>query len=246
MKVLISGAGSRLGQHIVQAMDETVDIRLLDTNRTETARENCEWICGSIVDPDITWRAVRGVDVVIYTGEPEADCPDTGLPRDEQLMDLATRGTHILFKAGVEAGVRRFVYGSTLEVFRGYADSVCVGHMHRPLVTPAIDQMSRYLGELTAREFARDHHVSVTTLRLGDLVLEEEVAGEEPDLMWLDLRDAGHGFRAATQRDTGSSMHWVERYAVFHLCAPIANPKYLSTSGLGFEPQHDFGRGAPS
>ena len=40
---------------------------------------------------------------------------------------------------------------------------------------PEIVEMTKYLGELTAREFARDHLVTVTGLRLGELVLEDAV-----------------------------------------------------------------------
>ena len=50
--------------------------------------------------------------------------------------------------------------------------------------------MTRYLGELICREFARCHMITVTSLRLGKLVLEEETGGHPADPMWLDFRDA--------------------------------------------------------
>ena len=81
-------------------------------------------------------------------------------------MDLATRGTHLLFKAAVEAGVKRFIYGSTLEIFGNYPDDIYISEFYKPLPKPEIHQLTRYLGELTCREFARtylitDHYVWV-------------------------------------------------------------------------------------
>src|SRR5437588_4791093 len=102
--------------------------------------------------------------------------------------------------------------------------------------------MTKYLGELTCREFARDHMVTVTCLRLGELVLEEEVAGQPPNLMWLDLRDAAQAFQAALRRDQSSAVAWTRRWTVYHIAAPILNAKYLieQATRMGYQPQHSF------
>jgi nucleoside-diphosphate-sugar epimerase len=102
--------------------------------------------------------------------------------------------------------------------------------------------MARYLGELTCREFARTYMITVTSLRLGRLVLEEDVADRDLDLMWLDLRDAARAFAGALKRDQSSSVQWTQRWAVYHICAPIKNPKFLisGASQIGYQPQHNF------
>ena len=105
--------------------------------------------------------------------------------------------------------------------------------------------LARYLGEITCREFAREHPITVTALRLGKLVREEEVAGQERDLMWVDIRDAAQAFCAALVRDASASLDWVPRWAVYHIAAPIAHPKFLidRAKSMGYRPQHEF-RGA--
>ena len=102
--------------------------------------------------------------------------------------------------------------------------------------------MSRYLGELACREFARDNMVGVTALRLGRLVLEEEEEDRESDLMWLDLRDAAQAFSRALLRDTCGSVRWTGRWGLFHICAAIPNAKYLIglAQSMGYAPQHNF------
>jgi len=167
------------------------------------------------------------------------------LAREQELLDVATRGTHVLFKAGVEAGVTRFVYGSTLEIFEAYPDDVFISEMWRPMPTPEPLALTRYLGELTAREFAREFAVTVTALRLGKVVLADDVAQEKPDLMWVDRRDAAQAFALALQRDACAEVNFRQRWALHHICAAIPNGKYLVATGgwnalKGFDPQYNF------
>ena len=179
---------------------------------------------------------------LIHTGEPPTDLPSDELEREQMLLDLATRGTHVLFSAAVEAGIKKFICASTLSIFNAYPDDVYITELWKPLPSPEIVEMTKYLGELTAREFAREHLVTVTGLRLGELVLEEAVQRETPSLAWLDIRDAAGAFRCALNRDSSSSAWWSQRWAVYHICADIPNPKFLidQARGIGYQPAHDF------
>jgi len=148
----------------------------------------------------------------------------------------------VLFKAGVEAGVDKFVYASSLEIFAGYSDTVYINEYHKPLPGPEMACMSRYMGELTCREFARDYPITVTALRLGRLVLEEEVVGRQKDLLWVDLRDVLQAFRQVLTRDASGAMRWASRWAFYHICAPLDDPKFLISQAerMGYQPTHNF------
>ena len=240
MRVLVTGAASALGQEVIAALieDENVQLRLLDDCVAQ--RQDVEWVAARLTDSDAICQAVRDVDVVVHTGEPPP-APES----EDALLDQATRGTHVLLQAAVEAGVKRFVYGSTLEVFRAYPDTVYVTEYYKPLPPTEMVVLARYLGEITCREFAREHPITVTALRLGKLVREEEVAGQERDLMWVDVRDAAQAFCAALTRDASTSLDWVPRWAVYHIAAPIDHPKFLldRAKSMGYRPQREF-RGA--
>jgi NAD+ dependent glucose-6-phosphate dehydrogenase len=237
MRVLVTGAASALGQEIAVALaaDENAELRLLDDCAAQ--RQDVEWVEGRLTDPDVVWQAVRDVDAVVHTGEPPPVSES-----EEALLDRATRGTHVLLQAAVEAGVKRFVYGSTLEVFSAYPDTVYVTEYYKPLPPPKMAVLARYLGEITCREFAREYPITVTALRLGKLVREEEVVGRERDLMWVDIRDAAQAFCAALARDASASLNWVPRWAVYHIAAPIAHPKFLldQAKSMGYRPQREF------
>ena len=238
MRLLLTGAASPLGQEIAAALDSAVVLRRLDDCGPVDGRG--EWIEASLVDAAAMGRALHGTDVVIHTGEPPPALPQA--PRDEILLDLATRGTHVLCKAAIDAGVKRLVYASTLEIFADYPDTVFITEMYRPQPTPEPVAMAKYLGEMVAREFARDYQVTVTALRLGKLVRQEEVEGHQRDLMWVDIRDAAQAFCGALERDESASLTWVSRFAIFHVCAPIANPKFLigRAAAVGYAPTRDF------
>ena len=241
MRVLITGAASRLGQAIATELADDHELTLLDS--ADTGPEGgARFIQGDLTDPEVVGEAVSGVDAIIHTGEPPLSLPQDELAREQHLLDWASRGTHVVFNCGVEAGVRRFVYGSTLEVFAEYPDDVYISEMWKPRPGPEMPAMSRYLGELACRAFVNSHLIGVTVLRLGRLVLEEEVTGQEADLMWLDLRDAAQAFACALERDTADSAWWTQRWGLFHIAAPIANGKYLIEPArrLGYAPQHSF------
>lgn len=243
MTILITGANSCLGQEIIHLLAEDHVLRLWGA--PEDVEGDVEWVQGDMRDPDVSWQAVRDVDAIVHTGEPPNDLPEDELACEQELLDLATRGTHVLFKAGVAAGVKRFVYGSTLKIFESYPDDVFISEMWRPQPTPEPFALTRYLGELTAREFARENLVAVTALRVGKLVREEDVSDEDADLMWTDVRDAAKAFVLALNRDASQQVNFRQRWSLHHICANIPNGKYLIASdrrnGLrGFEPQHSF------
>ena len=241
MNILITGASSQLAQAIATELKDDHSVRLMDSVPVDVA-EGYDFIQGNILDPDDSWEAVRGIDVLIHTGEPPTDLPSDELKREQMLLDLATRGTHVLFSAAVEAGIKRLIYASTLSIFNGYPDDVYITELWKPLPSPEIVEMTKYLGELTAREFAREYLVTVTGLRLGELVLEETVQAETPNLAWLDIRDAAGAFRCVLGRNSSNSAWWTQRWAVYHICADIPNPKFLidQARGIGYQPAHDF------
>lgn len=241
MRILITGASSELARALASELEaQGHHLRLVDSEAV-TAGANCEACVADLTDSDSMWRAVRDIDAVVHTGEAPSNTPSDPEARGVFLLDYYTRGTHVLFMAAVEAGVRRFVYGSTLDLFRPYPDDVYISEIWRPLPTPDVEPMTRYLGELTCREFARDHLIAVTALRLGTIALEEEVVGQTPDLAWLDRRDAVQAFSGALKHDGEDQANWQRRWGLFHVCAKPPNPRYVSDrAGQIIEPQHDF------
>ena len=227
MRVLISGAASRLG--VAVAAELASDHTIQEFDGSLLSKEDCD-------------RAVQGIDAVVLTAEPPASLPDDPLARDQMILDLATRGTDTLVRAAVEAGVKRFVYAGTLSIFRDTPNDLYISEMWKPKPSPDMRTMANFLGELVVCEFARENFITATSLRLGDLVAEEEVEGESQNLLWLDYRDAAQAIRCALQRDHSGNISWQRRWEIVHICADIPNAKFLidKAKKIGFDPQHNF------
>lgn len=242
MKILITGAASLLAQEIIIKLDTSYTVRLIDDCPPPEKLQNTDWIQGSLTDLKIVQKAVQNIDMLIHTGEAPPTITNAQTTNEKILLDLATRGTHVLCTAAIEAGIKGFIYGSTLDIFASYPDTTYITEMHKPLPSTTMAQMARYLGELICKEFVREHMITGAVLRLGKLVLEEEVVGQQPDLMWVDRRDAAQAFCAALALDNTPSFQWVGRWHIYHICAPIANPKFLisTATAMGYEPQYIF------
>jgi nucleoside-diphosphate-sugar epimerase len=140
--VLLTGAASPVGRAVAAALERD-GYRLRKTDAVD------------LTDPDLAARLVQGVDAVVHL----APCvlvdalPDT--PAGD-LLDVAARGTHVLYRAALEARVTRAVQASTLAVMDAYPDDLEVTEQWRPRPRPEPKHLAPYLAELVAREFTRD------------------------------------------------------------------------------------------
>ena len=242
MNVLVTGGAGQLAQAIVRELTPEHHVRVVESSPVETP-ESVEFVRADILDLEQAWAIMRGMDAVIHTGDPPPNLPKDPSERDEEILDFKTRGTHNVMHVAVDAGIKKLIYASSLAPMRSYPDDVTVTELWKP--RPSLDmwEMATYLGELTTREFARDYLVTATGLRLGDLVVEEDVAAQPPNLMWLDIRDAARAFRGALERDVSQSPAWQQRWAIYHIVADVTNPKFLISAAqreIGYRPEHNF------
>jgi nucleoside-diphosphate-sugar epimerase len=122
MKILITGGtgfiGSRLaleargrGHEIVVAGQLNSDPERARAKELENAGIRVDQ--GPLQDPAYAHRVVDGCDTVIHlaAAQHEANVPDA------YFFDVNVNGTQTLLDAGKSAGLRRFVYGSTIGVY---------------------------------------------------------------------------------------------------------------------------------
>ena len=231
MRILLTEENSAVGAGLCQALSGTHQIHSLPAGTRLT-------------DAEAMWAQLRGIDAVIHTGVPlNPAATGSGAEAERAALEEATQGMHVLLEALTQANIRRFIYCSTLELFENMPDDRYICEQWRPDPGTDMRTLSRHLAEQVAREFARDRALSVTILRLGRLTREEDVIpGQEPDLMWLDPRDAVRAIASAVEVDRSQQLNWQSRWAVFHICARPPHPKFLldGSRSLAFEPEHNF------
>lgn len=121
MKVLITGYAGFLGRHLARKLKENGYVVRVLMHRTTVTRidfnnEADEVIWGSFDSPDIIKQAINGVEIVIHSGLAPS-------PSDSKRPTLNEGGTEVLFKESVEAGVKSFVFLSSIAVYGMSADA---------------------------------------------------------------------------------------------------------------------------
>jgi len=121
VKSLVTGASGFIGSHLAEALAATGDrVRALvrptaDTNRLE--RLGVELCPGDLTEPASLERAVAGVERVFHCAAVVADWEPRNLS-----ARVNVEGSAALAEAALQAGVRKFVYLSTTEVY-GHPDA---------------------------------------------------------------------------------------------------------------------------
>ena len=122
MHVLITGGtgfiGSRLALQCL-AKGDAVRVLGLENTSAETANRTClaargaDVIPASVLNKERLLTAVQGIDVVYHLAAAQHEANVT----DAHFRDVNVTGTRHLLEASIEAGVKRFVHGSTIGVY---------------------------------------------------------------------------------------------------------------------------------
>lgn len=121
MKSLVTGATGFIGSHLVEALQAAGDqVRALVRPTSDTQyleRLGVERCIGDLTDPPSLARAVEYEDRVFHCGAVSTDWDSLGVS-----YAVNVEGTAALADAALRAGVRKFVYVSTTEVY-GHPDA---------------------------------------------------------------------------------------------------------------------------
>src|SRR5919199_64753 len=119
MRAFVTGATGFIGGHVARKLRERGDevVALVRSPEKATAlRElGCELVAGDLSDAPAIRRGCEGADSVFHIGA----VYKVGIPAKERepMYDANVRGTERVLDAAMEAGVRRIVYVSTVNVF---------------------------------------------------------------------------------------------------------------------------------
>ena len=138
--VLVTGANSLLGTHIVECLlREGYRVRGLLRDKTRfhlPPHPDLSLIEGDFTEPQTVWGALQGCNYVIHV----AACTDQGIADYGHYRRINVDATHRLFMFAVKAGVRRFVYVSTANCF-GFGTEESPGDETRPACAPFTDSL---------------------------------------------------------------------------------------------------------
>ena len=214
MNVLLIGAAGAAGVAIQKDLADhghrvrCVDLgpprypieELLDLFGYDRAIPDVEWVYRDVTEKGAAKEIVQNMDVCVYCAlSVNFQANDPG---GQFTVNLTAPYT--LAQAGLEAGLDRFVYASTVSVNLDRGE----GHKgvlteETPLATTAAYAMTKWLAEQMLRSFARLTRLRAVCLRLG--TLRPHYRFVMPALRdayaqyFVDLRDVARAFRLAVE-----------------------------------------------
>ncbi len=211
MKILITGIGGAIGTLVADALKADHDVRGIDIRRVDRP--------GAVVADLTDMQSVRplfeGVDAVIHLAAERRHTPDIGW---DLLMPTNVVSTANVFDAAHEAGVRRFVFASSMHVMGMYEfdepfSSIVNGRYDGldpddvPLVTGDMPTRpdgryaaTKILGESIGRYYAESEDMEFISVRLGT-ISQDDRPGSDPRgfVSWFSHRDVAGFFRACVE-----------------------------------------------
>jgi len=116
MKILITGFSGFVGHQVASTLKaQGHSLRVLLNRHTITRREYKTWgdieiIWGTFHKPEVVQKALEGIDVVIHSGW-SFSSPNVVRPTVNE------QGTRLLFEESLKAGVKKFIFLSSIAVY---------------------------------------------------------------------------------------------------------------------------------
>jgi len=205
--VLLTGAGGRVGEAILDGLATEYEWRLFDRD-PPTAEYPGEFIVADITDETAVREAVDGIDAVIHlAGDPRPEAPW------DSVLQNNIDGTRMVYEAAVDAGVEKLAFASSNHAVGGYETSERTPEMYRPDDDYLLDGtelprpgnlygVSKAAGESLGRYYHDEYDISVVNVRIGNLTKgHPPIDYERGQAMWLSHRDCAHLFERCIQAD---------------------------------------------
>lgn len=230
-RVLITGAGGRIGGSLAELLRDQYDLRLLYHQRIPETPPVEDWLKMDLSNIDRLEEALQGVDAIVHMA---AD--PSPYAAWESVLENNIIGTYNLFEAARRAGVKRIVFASTNHVMGMYdRDGQWPIFADQPARPDSLYGVSKAFGESLGRFWHDQHGVSVICLRIGWMLPEPK--DEISRWMWLSPRDCAQIVSRAIETEIG--------FDVFYAISANSGRRWDITKAierLGYRPEDDAER----
>jgi UDP-glucose 4-epimerase len=167
VNVLVTGGAGFIGSHVVDVLlAYGYSPRVFDIVPPAWDNGYVETIVGDLLDRSAVARAMVSADAVIHLAAVADVAAVTSDPARADLVNV--RGTQIALEEARAAGVRRFVYASTVWVYGGASANGHALDEDAPLVLPThFYTATKLAGEMYCNSYAELYGLEQTILRFG-------------------------------------------------------------------------------
>lgn len=228
--LLITGASGWVGRSLTPVLRSKFEVRPTDLQPHAEEVEPLD-----ITDLGAVEKALRGVDLAIHLAIASGL---GGEIEDEEFnrrrFEVNVWGTRTLFEGAVRAGVKRFIYTSSIMVVWGYGPGEPVPRNAEPRPEGAY-ALSKYLGEVIAKEYHRRHGIDVICMRIAHPVDPEDPSLREQPVrpQWIAMPDLCRAYLLAAQ-------HAPSGFHIVHLTGESSRRRWELEAArdlFGYEPQ---------
>jgi dihydroflavonol-4-reductase len=157
MKIFLTGSTGFVGHHVANALSaQGADLRLL-TRKTSNLRNlegiRGETVVGDLLEPESLRSAIAGCDAVVHVA---ADYR-LWIPDPQAMYRANVDGTRELLRLAYEAGVKRFVYTSSVATMQFRTDGIVINEDTPVTLTDMVGhyKRSKFLAEQEAIKAAQ-------------------------------------------------------------------------------------------
>lgn len=175
MKVLVTGSNGRIGSYLIHLLLERGDqVCGLDQHHCDFSATDYEAVVGILHDEATVRRALRGVDAVVHLA-----AVMSWSPQDEtHMFQTNVEGTRILLEASTKAGVSKFLFASSGEVYPENAPEQLPITEEHPRMANTPYGVTKLLGEELVLYYQRTKRLNTTILRFSHTQSARELLDE--------------------------------------------------------------------
>ncbi len=166
MRILIVGGAGYVGSIIAPTFEKECECTHFDIKPVPGYEDHT--ILSDVGDEDKVRQAVKGVDAIVYLaigwGKGPAGRADTN--DINPAFDVNVRGLYRFLQISLEAGVNRFIYASTLSVYKNLHNNVFFDE-NKPADEWRAYGLSKRVGEFICGCAAQEYHSAcITAIRM--------------------------------------------------------------------------------
>lgn len=162
-KVLLTGAGGRIGTAFREFVADRYDLTLVDRDASKMGDPgNYPLVEADVADLAICQELCVGIDTVVHLAADAS--PRAGFY--ESFLDNNVKAVYNMFRAAKDQGCRRVIYASSIQVIEGYPLDV-QAKVDDPIKPMNMYAVCKAFGEATAHYFAYAEGLSSIAVRVG-------------------------------------------------------------------------------